>query len=259
MVDMFYAKYFYREETVMLATLQGTKLKNSEDLMEYIKRFRDIAFDCYDHCEEKTLVEMCLGNMIMEYRVVLENIEISQSAQLLQKARKTTQSVRPSFDKPKERRSIPQAIIVSTSEKKRKSEGREYENPPPIPYMPKELDVFLNKWIADGVFKPNQVSSERTEEEWRDLHFYRLHHYVQHATAECWAHCRLVHCRIREGTLELFQLEVHRNPFPNHKGKGVIVVIICTDLGEDEDERLALPAAAMTTLQKSLLFKNLFN
>ena len=102
MVDVFCTKYFHRVEIVMLATLQGTKQKNGEDLMEYIKRFRDIAFDCYDHCEEKTLVEMCMSNMIMEYRAVLENLEISQFVQLLQKARKTTQSVRPSSDKPKE-------------------------------------------------------------------------------------------------------------------------------------------------------------
>ena len=73
--------------------------------MEYIKRFRDIALDCYDHSEEKTLVEMCMGNMIKEYIVVLENLEISQFVQLLQKARKTVQSVRPSFDKPKKCRS----------------------------------------------------------------------------------------------------------------------------------------------------------
>ena len=75
--------------------------------MEYIKRFKDIAFDCYDHCEEKTLVEMCMGNMIMEYRAVSENLEISQFAQLLQKARKTAQSMRPSFNRPKEWRSTP--------------------------------------------------------------------------------------------------------------------------------------------------------
>ena len=62
--------------------------------MEYIKSFKDIALNCYDHCEEKTLVEMCMGNMIMEYRAVLENLKISQFAQLLQKARKTAQSVR---------------------------------------------------------------------------------------------------------------------------------------------------------------------
>ena len=56
--------------------------------MEYIKSFRDIALNCYDHCEEKTLVKMSIGNMIMEFRAVLKKLEISQFAQLLQKARK---------------------------------------------------------------------------------------------------------------------------------------------------------------------------
>ena len=65
----------------MLAILQATKQRNGEDLMEYIKRFRDIALDCYDHYEERTLVE------------------ISQFAQLLQKARKIAQSVKPSSEK----------------------------------------------------------------------------------------------------------------------------------------------------------------
>ena len=76
MVDVFCTKYFHGEEIVMLATLQATKQRNSENLKEYIKRFRDIALDCYDHCEENTLVEMCIGNTIMGYRVVLENLEI---------------------------------------------------------------------------------------------------------------------------------------------------------------------------------------
>ena len=61
----------------MLTTLQVTKQISSEDLMEYIKRFKDIALDYYDHCEEKMLVEMCIGIMIREYRVVRENLEIS--------------------------------------------------------------------------------------------------------------------------------------------------------------------------------------
>ena len=54
--------------------------------MEYIKRFRDIALDCYNHCEERTLVERCMTNMIREFRAVQENLEISLFAQLLQKA-----------------------------------------------------------------------------------------------------------------------------------------------------------------------------
>ena len=74
----------------------------------------------------------------------------------MQKARKTGQSIRPNFEKPKEWRSTLQAMVVSTGEKKRKSGGREYENPPPIPCTPKELDVFLDKWIANGVFKSFQ-------------------------------------------------------------------------------------------------------
>ena len=45
MVDVFYTKYFHGEETVMLATLHATKQRNGEDLMEYIKRFKDIALD----------------------------------------------------------------------------------------------------------------------------------------------------------------------------------------------------------------------
>ena len=38
-------------------------------------------------------------NMIREYRAVLENLDISQFAQLLQKARKIAQFVKPSSDK----------------------------------------------------------------------------------------------------------------------------------------------------------------
>ena len=82
MVDVFCTKYFHGEETVTLATLQATKQRSDKDLMEYIKRFSDITLDCYNHCEEKTLVEICMGKMIMEYRTILENLEISQFAQL---------------------------------------------------------------------------------------------------------------------------------------------------------------------------------
>ena len=167
--------------------------------MKYIKRFRDIVLDCYDHCEERTLVEMCMTNMIREYRVVLENLEIPQFAQLLQKAKKTAQSVKPSSDK----RNAPQAMAASTGERRRKTDGREYNTPLPIPCTPKELDVLLDKWIANGVFNPNKVSREPTEEERRDPGFCSLHNYVQHPTTECWALCRLVHRRIKEWTLEL--------------------------------------------------------
>ena len=180
MVDVFCTKYFHGEEIVTLATLQETKQRNGEDLMEYIKRFRDISLDCYDHCKERTLVGVSMTNMIKEYRTVLENLEICQFAQLLQKAQKTAQSMRPSLNK----RSALQAMAVSTGERKRKADEWEYDTPPPLPCTPKELDVLLDKWIANEVFKPNQVSREPTEEERRDPCFYCLHNYMQHPTVE---------------------------------------------------------------------------
>ena len=94
-------------------------------------------------------------------------------------------------------------MAVSIGERKRKADGREYETPLPLLCTLKELDVLLDKWIAEGVFKPNQVSRESIEEERRDLCFFRLHNYVQHLIAECWVLQRLVHRRIKEGTLEL--------------------------------------------------------
>ena len=96
-------------------------------------------------------------------------------------------------------------MAVSIGEQRRKTEGREYDTPPPIPCTPKELDVLLDKWIADEIFKPNQVFREPTEEERRDPRSCHLYNFVQHPTAECWVLCRLVHHRIKEGTLELTQ------------------------------------------------------
>ena len=150
-------------------------------------------------------------------------------------------------------------MAISTGERKRKVDGREYETPSPLPCTPKELDILLDNWIADGVFKANQVSREPTKEEWRDPRFCRLHNYVQHPTVEYWALRRLVHLKIKEGTLELSHPEVQRNPLPNHKGKVIAAVIICADPEEDEEERATLLAAAITILQKSSRFKNLYN
>lgn len=62
-------------------------------------------------------------------------------------------------------------MMVSNNEKRRKLDGREYESLLPITCMLKELDVLLDKWIVDRVFKPNHISREPIEEEWRDLRF----------------------------------------------------------------------------------------
>ena len=69
-------------------------------------------------------------------------------------------------------------MAISISVKRKRLDGREHESPLPIPCTPKELDEFLDKWIADGVFKPNQVSRGPIEKEQRDPRFCRFHNYV---------------------------------------------------------------------------------
>ena len=80
---------------------------------------------------------------------------------MLQKARKTAISVKPSkTKKPKsKKKNTPQAFAISTSEpivgeKRKREEEEEY---PPIPCINEEMTAVINKWMVDGVlrrFKP---------------------------------------------------------------------------------------------------------
>ena len=45
---------------------------------------------------------------------------------------------------------------VSTGERKRKSDGKEYETPPPLPCTPKELDVLLDNGLQMGSSSPTK-------------------------------------------------------------------------------------------------------
>ena len=47
MVESFYTKYFHGEEKVTIITLHNLKQKPSEWLLDFIRRFRDTALDCY--------------------------------------------------------------------------------------------------------------------------------------------------------------------------------------------------------------------
>uniref|UniRef100_A0A2N9EGQ7 RNase H type-1 domain-containing protein n=1 Tax=Fagus sylvatica TaxID=28930 RepID=A0A2N9EGQ7_FAGSY len=75
----------------------------------------------------------------------------AEFAQLLQKARKTALSVKPHTEKPKEKKSQPQVLTVSTvNNKRKKSNERSFEEPPPpVPCTLEEIMAILDKWVAD--------------------------------------------------------------------------------------------------------------
>ena len=90
MVDYFHNKFFQEEERITFVSLcNNTKQNVNEGVVEFIQRFMDTALDCYDNNEEHELVEVCINNMLSEYRLHLENLNIVQFVDLLQKAWRT--------------------------------------------------------------------------------------------------------------------------------------------------------------------------
>uniref|UniRef100_A0A2N9J5Q0 Reverse transcriptase n=1 Tax=Fagus sylvatica TaxID=28930 RepID=A0A2N9J5Q0_FAGSY len=190
----------------------------------------------------------------------LENLDISRFAQLLQKARKTALSVKPHAEKPKEKKSQPQVLTVSTvSNKRKKSSERSFEEPPPpVPCTLEEMMAILNKWVADGVVKLPEVSKKVTEEDKKNPKFCYFHQYVHHSTADCWTFRRKFHEKIQDGTLELPQAKqrVHTDPFLKHKDRAIVSVVIhgsASDVDMDEPvaANSAMTPAAIKTLQRN--------
>ena len=175
-----------------------------------------MSLDCYGDHEEKEFVEICISNMLFDYRLNLENLYITQFVDLLQRTRRTSQTMRT------KRMPTSQAMTESVGEKRKRLDGKVFEEPPVIPCTAEELNHVLDKWIGDGVVRPFTVSRPPMEEERKNPLFCRIHNYVKHSTKDCWTLRRLFQKKLREGTLELTQKEseVQRNPLPNHKRKG---------------------------------------
>ena len=132
---------------------------------------------------------------------------------------------------------VPQAITTSIGEKSKRPEGKMVEEPLVIPCTIEGLNHVLDKWIGDGIVTPFTVARPLTEEERKNPLFCRIHNYVKHFTKDCWTLRRLFHKKLKERTLELIQKvpEVQKNPLLNHKGKGVVVVIIHGNPAEAEE------------------------
>ena len=146
-----------------------------------------MSLDCYGDHEEKELIETCISNMLFDYRLNLENLCIAQFADLLQRTRRTTQTMRT------ERMPISQAMIASVGENRKRPDGKMFEEPPMIPCTAEKLNHVLEKWNRDGVVRPFTVSRPPTEEERKNPLFCRIHNYVKNSTKDCWTLRRLFH------------------------------------------------------------------
>jgi hypothetical protein len=80
MVESFCGKYFHVEEKITLVNLHDTKQQIGVDLVKYIHHFRDMSLDCHVKYQEGELVEVCIDNLLPEFRAHLENLDISRFA-----------------------------------------------------------------------------------------------------------------------------------------------------------------------------------
>uniref|UniRef100_A0A2N9H1D0 Integrase catalytic domain-containing protein n=1 Tax=Fagus sylvatica TaxID=28930 RepID=A0A2N9H1D0_FAGSY len=263
MVESFCSKYFHVEEKITLVNLHGTKQQIGEDLVKYIHRFRDVSLDCHVKYQEGELVEVCIDNMLPEFRAHLENLDITRFAPLLQKARKTAISVKPQVEKSRDKKSLPQTLTVSTttapSGTKRKSPSdKAYEEPPPLPFTAEEMMAIFDKWVQDQVIKLPKISKQPTAEEQKNPKYCRYHRYVNHPTVDCRTLRWEVNRKIQDGTLQLSeaQQKVHQTPFPNYnkdKGKAVVSVVIHGNVSDMEAEESAAASSSLK-LMLAVLF-----
>jgi hypothetical protein len=190
MVESFCSKYFHVEEKITLVNLHGTKQQIGEDLVKYIHRFWDVSLDCHVKYQEGELVEVCIDNMLPEFRAHLENLDITRFASLLQKARKTAISAKPQVEKSRDKKSLPQTLTVSTATapggtKRKNPTDKVYEEPPPLPFTAEEMMVIFDKWVQDQVIKLPKINKQPTTEEQKDPKYCRYHRYVNHPTVDC--------------------------------------------------------------------------
>ena len=126
-MERFCAKYYPGEDKITFQSLQMERQRLGEDPVQFIKRFKDVSLDCYGDHEEKELIETCISNMLFDYRLNLKNLCITQFADLLQRTRRTAQTMRTKKDA-----SIPSYDSISRREKeeaRRKSVRRTTGDP----------------------------------------------------------------------------------------------------------------------------------
>ncbi|KAL0008661.1 hypothetical protein SO802_010163 [Lithocarpus litseifolius] len=94
MMERFCAKYYLGEDKVTFQSFQMVRKRSGEDPVQFIKRFEDVSLHCYGDHEENELMETCISNMLFDNRLNLENLCITQFADLLQRTKRTTLTMR---------------------------------------------------------------------------------------------------------------------------------------------------------------------
>ncbi|KAI8530124.1 hypothetical protein RHMOL_Rhmol11G0031200 [Rhododendron molle] len=95
MVNSFYAKFFQVREKVTVISFTKETQTSGEDVVDYIKRFQDRAVDYTKSIKEIQLVEIRIGGMMDEFKMLLINLKLGTFFALLESAYNIRHVVRP--------------------------------------------------------------------------------------------------------------------------------------------------------------------
>ncbi|CAL9028756.1 unnamed protein product [Prunus brigantina] len=168
---------------------------------EHVNRFIDAlgphaALDCYDEKEEEALVKICISNIVVDYRVYLENIGISQFSRLLEAVRKISMSVKPTGKEAwrSEETEAHQTLDEDESSSDYNScKRKDKETYPPLPFKDEEFYAILDTMFANGAIKLPKPYKVPTREEKCDPRYCRYHQFVGHPTTACQTLRKILH------------------------------------------------------------------
>ncbi|KAM2174790.1 hypothetical protein ACFX1Q_034276 [Malus domestica] len=169
----------------------------------------DLALDCCDKKDEKALVEICISNIVADYKVYLENIGISQFSRLLEAVWKTSLLVKPSTrrswktDKKEAHHAL--AVDNRSNYNSQKMMKRESDREPyhPLASSDEKFPNILDTMLAYGAIKLPRPYTTPSREDRKNPSYCRYHQYVGHPYIVCQTLRKILHVKICEGTLKL--------------------------------------------------------
>lgn len=145
MASKFCQRYFQTEDQITMEDLNAALQGPKEGLVDYFKRFRNLALDCYQSKSKEELVHICIDNMVNNQRVFLKNHGISTFSLLLEKASRIVLSTRaiPTL----KRWQAPQAAIAERRFQpyKKRMPRKEALTCSKLPYMEEEFEAIVDR------------------------------------------------------------------------------------------------------------------
>ncbi|XP_028082072.1 uncharacterized protein LOC114283459 [Camellia sinensis] len=207
MVNKFHSKFFQVAEKVTTLTLCKEKQQESEDILDYVKRFQDKAVDCHEAVEESYLVQICLEGALSRYKMFLVNHKLPTFSALIEAAwnisipqaqeSRFKASYKTSF-----KSSRGPIVATASAPDNRKSQGEGHRGQKRKQYNGEkgnvsypcgiyqcgieELKALVKEWVAERELKLPYVEEMPSKKDRESPKLCVYHRTLKHPIEKCW-------------------------------------------------------------------------